>query len=158
MNRIVLMLGLVAAFAASAFAATTPFTAAKIEISSPDGWKSNVDGDTTTYTAPDGLLSVVFTLLPKGAEDKAAEIIEKELDKSIGKVAWKDKPTKEKLNELDWETWEGTAKDGKMVVEANYVTGSTDRTVAIYWFSTPEADKKYEKEIDTIVKGIKPIK
>ena len=158
MNRIVLMLGLVLVLAVHAHAASFPFTAANVEATAPDGWKSGQDGDTVTFTAPDGLMSVVLTLLPKGAEDKAAEVIEKELDKSIGKVAWKEKPTKEKINDLDFEIWEGTAKEGKMVVEANYITGASDRELAVFWFSTPEADKKYEKEIDGIVKSIKKIK
>lgn len=158
MNRILLMLGLVLALCGQTFAASFPFTAANIEATAPDGWKTSSEGDTATFTAPDGTLSVVFTLLPKGAEDKAAEIIEKELDKSIGKVAWAEKPTKEKINDLDWETWEGTAKEGKMVVEANYITGASDRELALFWFSTPEADKKYKAEIDSITKSVKKIK
>jgi hypothetical protein len=140
-----------------ALAANFQFSAAKVEITSPEGWKSSQEGDVVTIGAPDDSISVVFMVLPEGLEDKAIEEIEKNLEKAIGKVAWKEKPTHEEVNGMPSEIWEGTAKEGKMVVEAMYTNTPADKSLGVYWFSTPEADKKYEKEIETIVKGLKPM-
>ena len=141
---------------AGAGAATFPFAAAQVEIASPDGWNTSQEGDAVTFTSPDKEMTVVFQLLPAGVETKTIEAIDKELDKAIGDVAWSDKPTEEKINGMDVEIHTGTAKEGKIVVEANYIDTPAERMLAAYWFSTPEADKKYEKEIETIVKGLKP--
>lgn len=141
----------------TAQAATFPYTEAKVEITSPEKWKSAQDDDSVTFTAPDAEMSVIFSLLPAGAEAKAAEIIGKELDKAVGKITWEDKPEKEIINGMASEVWEGKAQGGKVNVTALYVDTPADRTLAIYWFSTDESEKNYEKEIEAIVKGIKPL-
>ena len=58
------------------------------------------------------------------------------LDQAIGKVAWGKKGVKEKVGELDAEIWNGTAKEGKLQVEAIYADVPGDKTVGIYWFDT----------------------
>lgn len=144
--------------AANLQAATFQFKDAKVEISSPDTWKSAQEGDEVTFTAPDGEMAVVFLLLPAGLEGKASEYLDKELDKAIGKVTWGEKPAEETINDMKFEIWEGKAKDGAMAVDAVYIDTPADRTLAGFWFSTADAEKKYEADVLTIIKGIKPLK
>lgn len=158
MRKFFVGLAVALTLAANLSAATFQFKDAKVEISSPDTWKSAQEGDEVTFTSPDGEMAVVFLLLPAGIEGKAAEYLDKELDKAIGKVQWGEKPQNETINDMKFEIWEGSAKDGAMSVDAVYIDTPADRTLAGFWFSTKEAEKKFEADVLTIVKGIKPLK
>lgn len=133
------------------------YDTASIEIAVPANWKSSRDAATVTIEAPDKAMSVVFRALPSKNQDKAIAEVEEALDKAVGKVKWNEKPAKEKWGGMEAEVWNGTAKDGKLQVEATYLESTPDQTVGIYWFDTPESEEKYKADIDFIVKGIKPL-
>lgn len=147
---------LLSVLSAGAFAEAISFDAAGLEVMVPAGWNMAKDGATMSITAPDKEMAIVFLVLPQAAADKAIEAIEKELDKAVGKIKWDKTATKDKIGGMEAEVWEGTAQDGKLQVEAIYVDLPGDKnTLGIFWFDTPESEKKYAKEIEVIVKGIK---
>jgi len=139
-------------------AETITLDAAGIQADAPKDWKTKKDADSMTFDAPDGSVSAVFQLLPAKSEEEAIKAVEDSLDKALGKVKWGDKATsKEKINGLDAEIWNGTAKDGALQVEAIYLTTADGKQVGLYWFDTPESEKKFKADEDTIWKSIKPI-
>ena len=156
MLRNTMALLLVVALAAPALAAVIPYAPAGVEIAVPDKWKSETKGEVVSVTAPDGEMAIVFYVLPAGTPDKVFEDLDKKIEAGTGKIKWEDKPTKDKINGMETEIWNGTAKDGKMQVEALYLESPNGKNLGIYWFDTPESEKKYAKEIDQIVKGLKP--
>lgn len=125
-----------------------------LNVDVPAGWKHEKKDGALSIEPAAGGMAVVFLALPEKDQAKAVEAVEKALDAKVGKIDWEDKPEKEKINDMDAEIWEGTGKDGKLQVEATYLEAG-DKTVAIYWFDTKESEKKYEKDIDAIVKGLK---
>ncbi len=146
-----MLLSLVAARAT--FAATVMLEDAKLEIPVPEGWTSEKEAAVAVLTAPDKAMAIVLVSLPAEKADKAFEALEDKLDKAVGKVKWDKKGTKDKLAGVDVEIWNGTAKDGSLQVEAIYMDIG-EKTVGIYWFDSPESEKKYAKDIDTICKGM----
>jgi hypothetical protein len=101
-------------------------------------------------------MAIVFLVLPQADAEKTIATIEGELDKAVGKIKWGKKGVKDKVGGMDAEIWNGTAQDEKLQVEAIYCDLPGDKdSLAIFWFDTPESEKKFEKEIDLIVKGIK---
>jgi hypothetical protein len=151
------VVALALALVGAAHAASFKFETAKVEITSPEGWNSSQEGDVVKIATPDNSMAVVFMILPEGLEDKAIEEIEKSLAKEIGDVAWKEKPQHEEINGMAAEIWEGSAKEGKLGVDAVYINTPADKSLGIYWFSAPEAAQKYDKDIETIIKGLKPL-
>ena len=145
------------ATAAPTIAASFTHTEAGVEIAVPDGWKSESKDGALTLSAADGTMAVVFVVYPGDFTDKMIAEVEKRMEAGTGKITWEDKPDKEEVNGLEAEFWEGTAKDGKLQVEAGYIDTPKDNTLAYYWFDTEESETKHRKDIDTIMKGIKPL-
>lgn len=136
-------------------AETVTFDAGGITVDVPAGWKAKND-KALTVESPDGNVTVGFIALPEKGADKASAAVEKVLEQYTGKVTWEDKPEKEKVNDIDAEVWDGTAKEGKLQVEAIYLdTG--DKEVAVYWYDTKESEAKYKKETDALYKSIKKV-
>ncbi len=132
---------------------------AQIEITVPDKWTKDAEGDVLKIKAPDGEMGVAFTVLAAEQADKALETIDAELEKALGAIKWENegKATAEKINEMPCEIWNGTAQEGKLQIECIVVDCPSGKNLAIYWFDTPESEKKYEADIDVIVKGLKPV-
>lgn len=144
----------------SQLAATTlTHAGAQVEITVPDTWKSNQDGDVITITAPDDAMSLVFMILNPKEADKALEEVDNELEKTIGTIKWDNEGNSkpEEINGMKGEFWGGTAKEGKFQVECYSLDTPSGKKLGVYWFDTPESEKKYEKDIETIVKGLKPM-
>lgn len=112
-----------------------------------------------TITAPDESMAVVFNVLEADVADKALEAMDKELEKAIGEIKWDNdgKATEEEINGMKTYEYNGKAKGGAMLVDCLVIDTPSEKSLAVYWFSTVEAEKKYEADIATIVKGLKPI-
>jgi predicted Zn-dependent protease len=141
----------------AALAETVVHQGAKVEISLPDGWKSQQDGDAMNVASPDGELMIVFVVLDSADAEKGFELIDKKLEESTGAIEWEEKPSNDKINGMDCEIWNGTAKDGTLHIEAVYIDTPADKSLGVYWFSTTESEAKFQKEIDLVVKGLKPV-
>lgn len=131
----------------------------KVEITVPEKWVQKREGAFLTITSPDGGLAVVFMMLEAAAVDKAFEAVGKELDKILGAVTWENdgKPAEEKINEMPTWEWNGKTKDGKVVVGVLSIDTPADKNLGIYWFTDVENEKKYEEDVKTIVRGLKPM-
>jgi hypothetical protein len=148
-------LALTFALAAPVAAEIVTYEKAGISVDVPAGWKAK-NGDTLTVTSADDQVSAVFVALPEKGADKATAMVEKALEGAVGKIAWEDKPDKEDVNGIGVEVWDGTAKEGKLQIEAIY--GDTgDKEFAVYWFDTKESEAKYKKDTDTLYKSIKKV-
>ena len=132
---------------------------AQIEITVPDKWTQTQEGEMLTVTAPDGEMAIMFMVLEQAEKDKVLEAIDKSLEAKLGEIKWENEGNSkpEEINGMKGDIWNGTAKEGKFQVECISLDTPSDKNLGIYWFDTPESEKKYEKEIDLIVKGLKPI-
>jgi predicted Zn-dependent protease len=132
---------------------------AQVEITVPDKWKQASDEDSLTITSPDDAMAVVFTVLDSNEADKAFDAIDKELEKALGEIKWQNdgKPSEEKINGMTAWEWNGSAKEGKMFVDCLSIDTPADKTLGVYWFTAAEFEKKYEADVETIVKGLKPV-
>lgn len=132
---------------------------AKIEITVPDTWKQSQDGNMLKVETADGEMAILFMVLEQAEKDKVLEAIDKSLEAKLGEIKWENdgnsKP--EEINGMKGEIWNGTAKEGKFQVECISLDTPSDKNLGIYWFDTPESEKKYAKDIETIVKGLKPL-
>ncbi|MBF0500274.1 MAG: hypothetical protein HQM09_09080 [Candidatus Riflebacteria bacterium] len=157
---VMMALAFICLVSGSAFATTLTHAKAKVEITVPDTWKSAQDGDVMTLSAPDDSMSVVFMIMDSAAADKAFESIDKDLEKNLGPITWANdgKAIDEKINDMPTSEWNGKTKDGKMMVDCLSIDTPSDKALGVYWFSTEESEKKYEADIATIVKGLKPLK
>lgn len=132
---------------------------AQVEITVPDSWKQAPEGNVLKITAPDESMAVVFMVLSPSETDKALAEVDAELEKAIGEITWENEgnATDTEVNGMQGDLWNGTAKEGKFQVECIALNTPSGKTLGIYWFDTPESEVKYEKDIDTIVNGLKPV-
>lgn len=132
---------------------------AQIEITVPDNWKQTPEENVLKIMSPDGEMGVTFMVLAQSEADKAFAEVDAALEKALGDIKWENdgKSKPEEINGMKGEIWEGTAKEGKLQVECISLDTPSDKNLGIYWFDTPESEKKYEKDIDIIVNGLKPI-
>ena len=159
------LLALTLAFTLSAllpvFAAPTvvPFPDAQVEITVPENWTQEAKDGKLTISAPDKTMSVVFFAVTGSSDSADFDKIDESIEKDIGKVAWlrdsKGEPWEN--NGMKGEVYNGTAKDGTLQVECIWLVSAPEKHVYIYWFDNPASEKKYTAEIDTIVKGLKPL-
>ncbi|MFZ5949865.1 MAG: hypothetical protein ACOYXC_04130 [Candidatus Rifleibacteriota bacterium] len=159
-NLLVVFVLVMVAFGSLAFAADVlVHEGAQVEITIPENWARNVEGDGMTVVAPNEEMSIAFMILDADKADKVLEQIDASVDKEIGKVAWENngesKP--ENINGMEGENWYGTAQGGKIQVECIVLDAPTGKKLVLYWFDTPESEKKYEAEIGMIVRGLKPV-
>lgn len=147
------------AFAAPVWATTLTHSPAQVEITVPDTWKSSQDGDTMTLTSPDEEMAVVFNVLEADQADKALETMDKELEKAIGEITWENdgKFSEESINGMTTYMWNGKAKGGAMSVDCLQIDTPSEKSLVVYWFGTADAEKKFDADIQTIVKGLKPL-
>ncbi|MBF0542868.1 MAG: hypothetical protein HQM08_00470 [Candidatus Riflebacteria bacterium] len=158
-SLLVLALVLACAFPVQVAATTLTHSGAQVEITVPDGWKSNQEADVIKIAAPDDSMAVVFTVVAEEKADKAFDAIEKALEKSVGQILYDNdgKPIEEKINGMPTWEWDGATKDGKLKVYSLSIETPSGKTLVVYWFGTPESEKKYEADIKTIAQGLKPL-
>jgi hypothetical protein len=144
---------------ALATAENLSYEAAQVQIQVPDGWKQEPSENSLTVTAPDSTMTVVFSVLEAQNINDAISSIDSEVEKAVGKIAWKNEGKGQDLtiNGMEGKEFVGTANEGAIVVDEIVLDTPAKKVLAIYWFSTPEADKKYAEEIKMIVQGIQPM-
>jgi predicted Zn-dependent protease len=132
---------------------------AQVQITVPDQWKQVQKEDVLEIYSPGDEMAVVFMILAPKEAEKALDQVDKELEKKLGEIKWENngdsKP--EEINGMKGEIWNGTAKEGKFQVECITLDTPSGKILGIYWFDTPESEVKFQKDIVTIVKGLKPV-
>jgi predicted Zn-dependent protease len=133
---------------------------AKVQINVPAKWTQKQDGDSLLITSPDGGVAIVFVVIASKDVDAAFAAMDKELEKSTGGVEWANdgEATEETINGMPAAEWNGTAQDGEVYVDVLAIDTPAEKDLGIYWFTAAAAEKKNQADINTIVKGLKPIK
>ncbi|MBF0547762.1 MAG: hypothetical protein HQM08_25215 [Candidatus Riflebacteria bacterium] len=131
----------------------------QIQITVPDTWKKTEEANYIKIEAPDKEMTVCFIILSPEQADKILDTVDNKLEEFLGGIKWENdgKPKADEINGMKGEIWNGTAKEGKFQVECIVLNTPSNKKLCYYWFDTPESEKKYEKDIETIVKGLKPI-
>lgn len=160
--RILLALALLCAFALPATAKTFPHQAGGVEITIPDDWKEDIQGETLTAASPDGAVGLSFMMLGSGKSDKVGEALDKELEKTFGaEIEWdSENGTEEKINGMDCWYWVGAAKPKEgdpIVVLAWVIYTPTDKELLCYVGVDAASMEKHKAALEGIVDGIKPL-
>lgn len=140
------------------------FTDANLVVSFPSTWTIEQDNGVVVSTVDNEDISIVFTIIESEDLDKALE---------AGMVEIRKQYTDLKLDEVKEETLDNvtviytdgkgklTGDNGKLVnVELTIalVPGSNSKFLFIHGVATPDALDKFSKDIEFILKSIKPIK
>lgn len=163
MKKLVVLVVLVMAISltfGNAFAAVFPHEEAKVEITIPDTWKVEPKGDelhaeVKGETAADDLI-LIFSIV-KG-EDLVATIESstKELEKQFGELKT-EKTTEIELNGMKTYCEDCKSADGKYSVSLAMIQTPANKFMLVYYAASPEAEKKYEKDVTDILQSIKPL-
>lgn len=131
---------------------------AQIQITVPTSWTQEPEGDVMTITSPDKEMAVVFMILHPKDKDKVLEEMDASLEKSVGEITWENdgNAKAEEINGMKCDEWIGVAKSG-VQVDCIALDTPSGKVLGIYWLDTPESEKKFAAEIETIVRGLKPI-
>jgi hypothetical protein len=133
---------------------------AKVQIMVPKGWHQSQDGDVLVISAPSDEMSVVFVVLEQNEADRAFKQMDRAVEKSVGEVDWDHdgNAVDEEINGMPTSEWNGTAKKGSIYVDVLSIDTPSDKNLGVYWFTAATAAKKYQADLKTIVKGLKPAK
>jgi hypothetical protein len=145
-------------FAGAASAEVLVHAGAKVQINVPKGWNQKQDGDVLAINSPDKAVSVVFVVLEQKDAEKAFALMDKSVENAVGEVEWEHdgKAVDEDINGMPTSEWNGSAKHGSVYVDVLSIDTPADKNLGVYWFTAAAAEKKYQAEINTIVKGLKP--
>ncbi len=157
---LVIMLFVLALTFGSAFAATYPHKEGKVEITIPDSWKVTAEGDGMRAevkgdTDADNL-TIDFELVKADDLEKSLVEAEKWITKELG-VIKSEKTAEIELNGMKTYVEDFTAQEGKMAVSIALILTPANKFLCLYYFATPEAEKKHEKVITGIIQSIKPL-
>jgi hypothetical protein len=128
-----------------------------IQFDAPDGWKSEVDGEQITVSAPDDSISIVFWVPEADTFDAALEALEEELDKMIKNIKLDGEAKADTHNGMKHASLSGSGK-----VEGADVLWSVDllmakKPVIALTFASPGNFEKQAEGYSKLVKSIKKI-
>ena len=135
-------------------------TGAKVQITVPDKWTQKKDGDVLVVNSPDGGVGIVFVAVDSENMDAVFDELDKKLEQDTGAIEWENdgEASEEDINGMPAAEWNGSAKDGALYVDVLVIDTPADKDLGIYWFTAADAEKKNQADINTIVKGLKPLK
>jgi hypothetical protein len=133
---------------------------AKVQITVPKGWHQKQDGDVLLISSPSDEMNVVFVVLEQNDVDKALAQMDRTVEKAVGEVTWDHdgNAVVEEINGMPTYEWNGSAKKGSIYVDVLSIDTPSDKNLGVYWFTAAAAAKRYEADLKTIVKGLKPAK
>ena len=133
---------------------------AKVQINVPKGWHEKQDGDVLMISAPSDEMQIVFIVLEQKEADAAFKEMDKAVEKAVGEVDWEHdgNAVEEEINGMSTSEWNGSAKKGSIYVDVLSIDTPSDKNLGVYWVTAAAAEKKYQADITTLVKGLKPAK
>jgi hypothetical protein len=133
---------------------------AKVQINVPEKWTQKQDGDVLVITSPDGGVGLVFAVVAEEDAEAVFEAMDKQLEQQTGTIAWENDGEASELtiNGMPAAEWNGSAKGGAMFVDVLVIDTPADKDLGVYWFTDAASEKKNQAAIETIVKGLKPVK
>jgi hypothetical protein len=129
-------------------------------ITIPDDWKSKeIDSGVESQSADSEVYFAVETTDAKGM-DKSIEDAVKYLQEQGVTIDEKSmKQSEGKINGMDGVdvTWNGKDKEGDAIISLTILAAKKDKVMLITYWASPEGTKKHSKELDAILKSIKPL-
>lgn len=131
-----------------------------VSITIPDDWQSKeIDSGVESQSADNEVYFAVETTDAKGM-DKAIEDAVKFLQEQGVTVDSKTmKQSEGKINGMDGVdvTWNGKDKEGDAIISLTILAAKKEKAVLITYWASPEGTKKHAKELDAILKSVKPL-
>ncbi|MCC5813968.1 MAG: hypothetical protein JJT78_04370 [Leptospira sp.] len=158
-NKLFLFL-LIPALAIPLIAKTYPHPGAGVSVTIPNGWDVDGDEDSLHASSKSGEVAISFVILPYGSADMAI----KEANKELGKT-FKGYKSSQKAEKINWNGMNGyyTEGDGSidgipMHVDTAVLKTPKGKVVMILGAAAKRSFSKYEKQITSILKSLKPLK
>lgn len=131
---------------------------AGIELEVPDAWKESRDENSLTIEPKDEAVALVFQTLEAENADAVIKAIDAELVKSLGPIVWENegKGKDIDINGMKGKEWDGTAKEGAMIISCLALDTPAANILSIYYFATPESEKTYNDDLTAIIQSLKP--
>ncbi len=129
-------------------------------ITIPDDWKSKeIDSGVESQSADNEVYFAVETTDAKGM-DKSIEDAVKYLSEQGVTIDEKSmKQSEGKINGMDGVdvTWNGKDKEGDAIISLTILAAKKDKVLLITYWASPDGTKKHSKELEAILKSIKPL-
>jgi predicted Zn-dependent protease len=128
-----------------------------IQFDAPDGWKSEVDGDVLTLSAPDDSISIVFWVPEADTFDAALEALEEELTKMVKNIKLDGEAKTDTHNGMKHAglTGSGQIEGADVLWSVDLLLGK--KPVIALTFASPGNFEKQAEGYSNLVKSIKKI-
>ena len=151
--------GLPADAAANAPAADKTYTHEEggIQFEAPDGWKSEVDGEQITVSAPDDSISIVLWVPEADTFDAALEALEEELAKMVKNIKLDGEAKTDTHNGMRHAglTGKGQIEGADVLWSVNLLMAK--KPVFALTFASPGNFEKHAEDYSKLVKSIKKV-
>ena len=129
---------------------------AGIRLQAPKGWKTRLDGEQLTITAPDGSMTMVFWV-PEGSFDSAIKDLDRQLSRKIKRMKTTTNGSESSTNGMPIYTIAGTGEvDGNDIEWSVDLIKAPKKPTIVLTFAQPGAWDKYSDDIKEFVASIKP--
>jgi len=142
--------------ATGAFALTIPHEAAGIELTIPDTWKYEIDGEVLTIEAPEEGVAFVMGVAGDKEITEVLDELEKGLEKELGPITT-GKANEEPVNGMPAWSMLGTAKKGQVEVEFLFVKTPSGQMLFSQYYAAKVLSEKYADQVKSIYDSIKPL-
>ncbi len=128
-----------------------------IQFDAPDGWKSEVDGEQITMSAPDDSISIVFWVPEADTFDEALDALEEELTKMVKNIKLDGEAKSDTHNGMKHAGLTGSGQ-----VEGANVLWSVDllmakKPVIALTFASPGNFEKHAEAYSKLVKSLRKV-
>ena len=129
---------------------------AGIRLQAPKGWKTRLDGEQLTITAPDGSMTMVFWV-PEGSFDSAIKDLDRQLSRKIKRMKTTTNGSESSTNGMQIYTIAGTGEvDGNDIEWSVDIIKAPKKPTIVLTFAQPGAWDKHSDDIKEFVASIKP--
>jgi hypothetical protein len=162
MKKLSLVLLLALALLTPSFAKTfkVPDEESFASITIPDDWKSKeIDKGVESQSADSEVYFAVEATDAKGMDKSIEEAVDflKEQGVTIDEKSMKQ--SEGKINGMEGVdiTWNGKDKEGDAIISLTILAAKKDKALLITYWASPEGTKKHAKELEAILKSVKPL-
>lgn len=129
-------------------------------ITIPDDWKSKeIDSGVESQSADNEVYFAVETTDAKGMDKSIEEAVKYLHEQGVTVDEKSMKQSEGKINGMDGVdvTWSGKDKEGDAIISLTILAAKKDKVLLITYWASPDGTKKHSKELEAILKSIKPL-
>jgi hypothetical protein len=129
-------------------------------ITIPDDWKSKeIDSGVESQSADNEVYFAVETTDAKGMDKSIEEAVQYLHEQGVTVDEKSMKQSEGKINGMDGVdvTWNGKDKEGDAIISLTILAAKKDKVLLITYWASPDGTKKHSKELEAILKSIKPL-